>query len=1152
MLSFRSGNPKTRALTLLLALGCVGGAWAQSATPFGHPPEFFQTYCVECHSAKKAKGKVNLEKMLGLGTIGSQADTWDKVAEMIETAEMPPDDAKLIPSDSERGDAAKWVRTTLQTYEIAHANEPGHVTVRRLTSGEYSYVVRDLTGVDIPVGIDASSDSVGGEGFTNFGDVQFVQDTTIERFLEAAKAVADHAVVGSGPLIFSPDAGRTGVELSALNRINEIYAAKGFRVASGEGGRPFGLDRYGKAFFVSWYFRNRVALGDPQATLAGLAAKEGITSRFAQHIWDAINRPSPGYPTSLMLGRWQAIPAPGGDPAAAIARARADCDALYQFLTTWPSWFFARGDLAAGGQGDESPLEFDDVTLKAETKHTYSYRLGAPVFPPAPAGVKPVLFVETLAGPWSMYLSFDNVNPLPGVTPAVVWRNPRVIVREVVRPGDEFLVGARVVLAARQKAISGPVVATRPLRSLLPADKAAAFKFGASVDGAEVGADDFVATGPLSFTLSPADFAADIGGRDLKDLVFIFEADAEVGRDHNAVARVMIADEQPAKDRDKRHRILIGDPASAGYKTFREGMAEFVALLPPNSHGEANPADRDAVPLPFDNTYNGAEHDAFVTKVKYQRKDAFFTANLVDGEDREHLNQAWNDLFGSWPYHTAYLDLLADHYGVKLKSPRIEDLDDAAIAAMPAEAQPYVAALRQHYREVETSFAAAEPGHVEDALAFAERAWRRPLAAAEKDRLRAFYRRCRSDQALDHDDAIKALLARILVSPGFLYRAEPDTEAGERTLTDWELASRMSFFLWSSIPDDELRRAAAAGELRDTAKLAAQVRRMTADPKARRLATEFFGQWFGFYRFDEFRGVDTTRFPEFTQDVQRAMYDEAVSTFDYIVRENRPVREILHADYTFLNQPLAKFYGLDVPVKSAAAVEKVDGASRFDRGGVLRLGSVLTTTSAPLRTSPVKRGDWVLRRVLGTPTPPPPPDAGTLPSDPKAFGGHTLRERLELHKRNPTCANCHVRIDPLGFPLESFDAIGRSRTAYQDGTAVDANGVLADKTTLVGADGLLKYLDDKEPLVMKTLARKLVGYALGRTVSPSDKQLIADLTHDGDRTTFADLAVKIVSSRQFRNRQGDEAVHNAASPAESKDERRATSANPNHPSAGMN
>jgi hypothetical protein len=332
----------------------------------------------------------------------------------------------------------------------------------------------------------------------------------------------------------------------------------------------------------------------------------------------------------------------------------------------------------------------------------------------------------------------------------------------------------------------------------------------------------------------------------------------------------------------------------------------------------------------------------------------------------------------------------------------------------------------------------------------------------------------------------------------------------------------MSFFLWSSIPDDELRRAAAAGELNQADGLAAQVRRMTADPKARRFATEFFGQWLGFYHFDEHRGVDTTRFPEFTAEVRAAMYDEAISTFEYLVRQGRPVREILAADYTFLNKPLAKFYGIERDVTSEGAAERVEDARALNRGGALRLGAVLTATSAPLRTSPVKRGDWVLRRLLGTPTPPPPADAGSIPGDPAAFNGLTVRERLAQHKRNPTCANCHLRIDPLGFPLEEFDAVGRPRRTYDDGQAVDVTGEFADETKIAGAEGLLDYLGQHEGQILTTLSKKMLGYALGRTVLASDRPLVTGMAAAGGGATIADLAVTIVTSRQFRHRAGEE------------------------------
>jgi hypothetical protein len=1037
-------------------------------------------------------------------SVGENWKDWERVAEMLESGAMPPKEATLFPSDAERSAGLAWIGTALKAYEAEHAGDPGRVTVRRLTSAEYAYAVRDLTGIDIKAGIDSSSDSVGGEGFANFGDVQFVEDASIERYLEAAKLVADHAVVGAGPLDFYSDTGKTGLELSALSRIDALYSSKGFRVVSGEGGFPYGLDRYGKALYVAWFYKHRAALGEPGATLRSLAAREGITGRFAEHIWGVVNKPAPGYPTRTTVDGWKNLPAPSADVAASIARARAGTDALYKALTTWPSWFFARGDLAAGGAGDESPLLFDDTSLKAAPTHHFTYALG-------PRGGRGRGAPAPATGPVNVSLIVTSLETTPEARPVIVWRNAQIVTRAAAPAGRG---GATPAPAGGGRGMAGPVLSTRSLRSALPADVVARLNFGVSPDGTTLGPDDFATTDTTSFTLDPA----------AEGTVAELQADAEIGQDRNAVVRVMISDRPEGSSRDAGQRVLIGDPATPGYRTFRAGMAEYVSLLPPNSHGEANPADKDPVPPPFDNTYNSPEHDAFVMKVKYQRSDDFFANNIVDGEDRARLNQAWNDLFGSWPYHDAYLGMLLDHYGLTPQSRLIKDMGPVEIAALPPAVRPHVQALRAHYDEVVKVQRLAEPGHVTDVLGFASRAWRRPLTPAEKASLRAFYDKSRTVNRLDHDGAIRAVLARILVSPAFLYRLETVARVPDKPLSGSELASRMSFFLWSSIPDDELRRAAAAGELSDPVKLAAQVKRMTADPKARRLATEFFGQWLGFYDFDEYRGVDTSRFPEFTEEVRTAMYDEAVSTFEYLVREERPVKEILNGDYTFLNQALANFYGIKKELGAGGKMERVEGVREFDRGGALRLGSVLTVTSAPLRTSPVKRGDWVLRRILGTPTPPPPADAGTLPADDKTFEGLTLRQKLTEHKRNATCASCHLRIDPLGFPLEGFDAVGRSREKYADGNAVDVTGEFADKTTIAGAQGLLTYLQGQDRKVMTTMSRKMLGYALGRTALASDQPLIRDMIAAGGDASFSDLAVKIVTSRQFRNRAGDRAV----------------------------
>jgi hypothetical protein len=574
-------------------------------------------------------------------------------------------------------------------------------------------------------------------------------------------------------------------------------------------------------------------------------------------------------------------------------------------------------------------------------------------------------------------------------------------------------------------------------------------------------------------------------------------------------------------------RALIGDMKSPAYQAFKAGVMEFATLLPPNSHGEATPADKDPVPDPFDNTYNVPEHDEFVQKVKYHRDDRFVVENLVDNATRARLNHAWNDLYASFEYHDNYLRLLAKHFSFDLQGKGIAQMSKTQIEALPAEMRKYVIPLRAGYDAVFAAEAAARPGHVADCLELAGRAWRRPLTEKEKQGLRSFY-----DQTIsadpDHRKAIRALLTRILIAPQFLYRVEQaagaalvrpaEDNSSARPLTNWEVASRLSYFLWSSIPDDELRRAAGAGELSNAQGIERQARRMLADPKARRLSTEFFGQWLGFYHFNEYKGVDTSRFPEFTDPVKEAMYDEAVSFFEHVIRKDRPVREILFADYTFLNRDLAKFYGVKKEIKSTEQPEMVEGANAFHRGGLLRLGAVLTATSAPLRTSPVKRGDWILRRVLGTPVPPPPADAGSIPADDKLFGGLTVKARLEQHKRNATCANCHTRIDPLGFSLERYDPTGRWRDRYPDGKEIEDSAALSDKTEIAGIDGLLKYLQSKEEQARKTLSYKLVGYALGRTIQASDLLLIDRMVKAGDTAAFSHLVTEIATSKQFRNR----------------------------------
>ncbi len=1058
----------------------LGSKWISLCALFAvsaaaqNPTAAFRQHCFACHG-KAAAGGINLEQLTANASLGDHFQQWEKVATALEQKRMPPPKMPQL-SEQQRIAAVNWIRGNLKEHARRTAGDPGRVTMRRLTSGEYAYTVRDLTGLDFKLDRDFVSDSVGGEGFTNFGDVQFLDDTNLERYLATAKVIASHAVIGAGPLRFYEAPGKSGMELAAINRIQEIYHANGFRAAAGEGAKPYGLERYAKAFYAAWRYRHRAALGQPNATLASIAKAEGLSVRFVEHIWAVLHQPSVSYPTSEVVERFRKFPSPSAPDAAKAAEKASE--ALQAFLMDWPRMLFAAGALAAGGQGDERALVLTEASVEAKPRNRYRY----------------VALLRSRNGearPPRMVLMMVNVNPVSKDTPTVIWRNPTVRFRNADRSEG----------------------ASMPLREAVDDAVRAQLNFGVHPDGGSIGPNDFVTVGESTVLLNLK--APQKAGA----IELLVDAEFIRGPAGDAVLRTTISE---SEDLGKGRPVwaLLADTANEGFKKWKAGVLEFGANLPQISHGEPNPSDRDPIPPPFNNNYNQPERDHFHAKLKYFRDDRFLVEKMLDDATRKRLDEAWSDLLLSFEFHDEFLRFVVRKYKLDLKTQDIEKLTAEEIAALPAEPRRYVADLRANYDSLMAMQRAARNAHVEECIRFAGDAWRRPLTEPEKESLRAFYRKARQGMELDHQASIRALLTRILVAPAFLYRLEQPAEGiAARPLNAHEVASRLSYFLWSSMPDPALRKAADAGALATPAQLSAQAKRMLADARARRMATEFFGQWLGFYRFDQHTGVDTKRFPEFNEPIKAAMYDEAVSFFEYIVREDRPVSEMFYADYAFLNRDLAKFYGIGRQVSSTTRVERVEGANAFHRGGLLRLGAVLTATSAPLRTSPVKRGDWLLRRIMGTPVPPPPADAGSIPADEKSFGGLSLREKLEAHKRNATCAGCHTRIDPLGFPLERYDSIGRWRETYSDGKPVDDTSETMDKRQLVGVEGLLDYIRSNEAQVLRTFYGKLLGYALGRTLLISDQPLLDRLVARGGKLAFSEAVAEIVSSPQFRNRK---------------------------------
>jgi hypothetical protein len=403
--------------------------------------------------------------------------------------------------------------------------------------------------------------------------------------------------------------------------------------------------------------------------------------------------------------------------------------------------------------------------------------------------------------------------------------------------------------------------------------------------------------------------------------------------------------------------------------------------------------------------------------------------------------------------------------------------------------------------------------------AFADRAYRRPVTHYELTRLLRFVEAARKDGA-GCEKGIRLALRAVLVSPHFLFRPEPIGGPGQEELAgdlrDFEMATRLSYFLWGSMPDEELFHHAARKTLRQGTNLSAQVRRMLQDPRSRWLAESFAGQWLQTRSLAAFT-PDPACFPDFDEPLRAAMLRETELFFDAIVREDRSVLEFLDADSTFVNERLARHYG--IPGVAGDEFRRVSLAGT-PRGGILTQASVLAVTSNPTRTSPVKRGKWVLDNILGAPPPPPPPGAGDLREDRQAALSGPLRQRLERHRTDPACASCHRRMDPLGFGLENFDAVGAWRS--RDGAfPIDASGTLPGGTAFNGPTELRAVLKTRPNVFARCLAEKLFVYALGRGIDRHDRRVIEAIVRKLARHDyrFSALVLAIVQSDSFQGTQ---------------------------------
>jgi Protein of unknown function (DUF1592)/Protein of unknown function (DUF1588)/Protein of unknown function (DUF1587)/Protein of unknown function (DUF1585)/Protein of unknown function (DUF1595)/Cytochrome C oxidase, cbb3-type, subunit III len=403
-------------------------------------------------------------------------------------------------------------------------------------------------------------------------------------------------------------------------------------------------------------------------------------------------------------------------------------------------------------------------------------------------------------------------------------------------------------------------------------------------------------------------------------------------------------------------------------------------------------------------------------------------------------------------------------------------------------------------------------------------AWRRPVTQAEVNKLASYVKIAQADGD-SFDKAMEVGVEAMLVSPYFLFRMERDPAAGgEHRISDYELASRLSYFLWSSMPDAELFRLAKENKLHEPAVLAQQVARMMKDLKSDALVDNFGGQWLQTRNLDRVK-PDPDKFGAFTPELRKAMKTETQLFFSYIMRYDRSILEFLTGKYTFLNEPLAKLYG--IPGVKGDQFRKVD-LTGTPRVGVLTQGSVLTVSSYPTRTSPVIRGKWILDNILNTPPPPPPANVPSL-KEAEAGSAMSVRQSLEKHREDPNCSGCHSRMDPLGFGLENFDAIGRYRTV--DGKfPIDSSGVLPSGKSFDNAEQLIQILQADPDAFTRCAVEKMLTFALGRGLERYDRPVVNSIAHkvEANQYKFSALVMEIVTSAPFQMRHA-EAVNTASS-----------------------
>ncbi len=997
-------------MILALAVMPVG------ATPPALQQQFEQTvrpfvnkYCVGCHSGQMPAAQFDLKSYKSLDMVTADFPRWALLMQRLSAKEMPPKPMPAPPEEASEQVIA-WIQAVRAEEIKSSADDPGVVLARRLSNAEYNYTVRDLTGQDMQITRQFPVDPANPAGFDNSGESLTMSPALLNKYLQAAREIADHMVLTPNAIDFAPYPMlvETDRDKYGIQRILKFYSEQ--------------PTDYADYFQAAWRFRYRNALGQKGATLALVASNSKISPKYLPLVWSILHEPNPIGPVLKLQEMWNTLPSPAAKQPDVV---RAKCVAMRDFV----------------------------IKIRDHT----AMQFAAPVVKGLPAGSQPLLNWKLQA--FGSHRRDSDPNDLRNDT------DPPPAVPEIPNyPGLHKEAAPRwAALSATARAGDTDLIVPAAQRTRYEA----AFSRFASV--------------------FPDKFYVTERGRYFPD------------------------------DSDDKGRLL-----SAGYHSvlgfFRDDMPLMDLIL-----DEKGQKELDHLWNEFDFVANFTARTW--TQYFFNQSGEVMGKGAESGTPRPPNHQITDT--------TVIMDLRDAYMTKALADPKNDPVAQQAI-------RTHFARVNATLRSLEKERADAEPKHLEALLRFAERAYRRPLTHPERADLLAYYHLLRTKNDVSHEDAIRDSVVSVLMSPDFLYRLDlSDDDAtgskstirptslrraapfGSQSLSGYALASRLSYFLWSSMPDNELLRHAAAGDLNKPDVLLAQARRMLKDGRVRGLATEFTGNWLGFRQFETNNSVDRQRFPTFNNDLREAMFQEPIRFIQDTISNNRSVLDLVYGNYTFVNPPLAEHYGIPGVSGDVNNWVRVDDAARYGRGGLLPMAVFLTQNSPGLRTSPVKRGNWVVQRVLGIRVPPPPPVVPELPSD-ESKSDLPVREMLAKHRQNPMCAACHARFDSFGLAFEGYGPVGNARTNDLAGRAVDTNVTYPGGIQGTGLEGLQTFIrDHRQPEFVSNLSRKLLAYALGRSLQLSDESLIehmqTELAASGYRSySFVE---SIVTSAQFRNKR---------------------------------